>query len=60
MAKVQANSIQQESDIINNNTDDLEVEDELFSCNLNESDLLRYSQGFEDGDLFMQNVGEDL
>ena len=59
MSEAQANSTQQESAIIDNNTDDLEAEDELFSCNFNESDLLHYSH-FKDGDLFMQNAGEDL
>ena len=65
MAEAQTNSTQKECDIIDNNTDDLEAEDELFSCNLkfpmNDSDLLRYSQEFEDSDdLLMQNEEEDI
>ena len=65
MAETQANSTQQESDIIDNNTNDLQAEDKLLSCNLkfpmNDSDLLRYSQEFEDSnDLLMQNEEEDM
>ena len=65
MADAQANSTQQESDIIDNNTDVLESEDDLLGCNLkfpmDDSDILRYSQDFDDSDdLLEQNEEEDM
>ena len=53
-------STQQESDIIDNNTDVLEAEDDLLGCNLkfpmDDSDILHYSQDFDDiDDLLEQN-----
>ena len=65
MADAQTSSTQQESDIIDNNTDVLESEDDLLGCNLkfpmDDSDILCYSQDFDDSDdLLEQNEEEDM